>query len=195
MFLVDDLLNKALEAIKDEIVHRRDVSQEAVAHAREAMYRLAASLSETVEYLEGGLHNLKKTEGDIDLFSQALSNLVDQEHLQRNCSEAGVCRDLRIAQDELLQLQKEIRKPRSKKTINDLMYQIDGYEQVFVRAIREFLGTSRVFDIEALQNRKELDPELVVEVLSERTGKLRMIVNKIEDLLYDLRNNSVQILQ
>ena len=109
MFLVDDLLSKALDAIKDEFVDRRNVSRDTVAHARKAMRRLAASLSETVEYLEGGLHTLKRAVGNKKAFSKALSTLIDQEHLQRNCSESGVCEDLRLAQEELRQLPKAVK--------------------------------------------------------------------------------------
>jgi hypothetical protein len=189
MFLVDNLLNKVLDVIKDEIVDRRDVSRETIAHARSAMRRLAASLSETVEYLEGGFHTLNRNAGNRKSFSQALSNLIDQEHLQRNCSESGVCEDLRLAQDELRQLPRAIKLPKSKKTINDLINQIDGYEREFVRAVREFLATSREFDLTALHDKEVFDPKLVLETLTRRIEELKSTVQKIDDVIDALRGN------
>jgi hypothetical protein len=189
MFLVDDLLSKALDAIKEEIVDRRGVSRETVAHARQAMRRLAASLSETVEYLEGGLHTLKRAVGNKKAFSKALSALIDEDHLQRDCSESGVCKDLRLAQDELRQLPQAIKLPKSKETINELISQIDGYEREFVRAVREFLATSRELDLTAVHNTEAFDPQLVLEILTKRIKELKSTVRKIEDVVDTLRRS------
>jgi len=189
MFLVDDLLSKALDAIKDEFVDRRNVSRDTVAHARKAMRRLAASLSETVEYLEGGLHTLKRAVGNKKAFSKALSTLIDQEHLQRNCSESGVCEDLRLAQEELRQLPKAVKLSKSKKTINELISQIDGYEREFVKAVREFLATSRELDLTAVHDKEALDPQLVLETLTKRIEELKQTIQKIDDVIDTLRRS------
>jgi len=189
MFLVDDLLNQALEVIREEIVDQRNVSRETITHARKAMRRLAASLSETVEYLEGGLHTLHRVADNREVFSQALSDLTGQENLQRNCSESGICEDLRLAQDELRELHKTIKLPKSKETINDLIYQIDGYEREFVRAVREFLVISREFDLNALRDKDALDPNLVLEAFALQIDELKRIVLKIDDVVNSLRGN------
>ncbi|MBI4732004.1 MAG: hypothetical protein HY781_07740 [Chloroflexi bacterium] len=191
MFLVDDLINKALDAIKDEIVNQRDVSRETIAHARKSMRRLAASLSETVEYLEGGLHSLRRVGDNKKMFTQALTNLIDQENLQINCSEAGVCEDLRLAQDELKELSRKMRLPKNQKAIEDLIFQIDGYEREFVRAVREFLGASRKYDLAFIQTKKDLEPQIVLVELADKMEELKSIVRKIDDVMDNLRQNAI----
>ena len=121
------------------------------------MRKLAASLSETVAYLEGGLHKLKRCDQNKKEFSNELSKLVDQKYLQRNCSESGVCEDLRAAQDEPQQLPKEIRIKGGKKSINELIIQIDGYEKRFVESMRKFLAESRKYELTGLNQKKTIE--------------------------------------
>lgn len=190
MFLVDDLLLKALDFLTDRLVEGKRVRKETVSHARKAMRKLAASLSETVAYLEGGLHSLQRSVGDEQKFPKALSDLVDQERLQRNCSESGVCEDLRVAQDELQQLPKTIRLRGGKKSVNELIMQIDGYEREFVKAIREFLAKSREFDLTAPHEHEAYDHQPVLGTLKERIEKLKKMVEKIERVSDSLRQKT-----
>lgn len=190
MFLVDDVLLKALDFLTDSLVEGRRARRQTVSHARKAMRKLAASLSETVAYLEGGLHNLERSVGDKKKFSKSLSDLVDQERLQRNCSESGVCEDLRVAQDELQQLPKAIRLRGGKKSINKLIMQIDGYEREFVKAIREFLSKSREFDLTSPHKYEAYDHKHVLGSLKERIEKLKKMADKNDKVSDSLRQKT-----
>ncbi|KPL24740.1 MAG: hypothetical protein AMJ75_02945 [Phycisphaerae bacterium SM1_79] len=191
MFLVDDLLLKALDQLVDYFKGSRRARSQTVSHGRKALRKLAASLSETIEYLEGGLHRLERSTPNRKAFSKALSDLVDHQNLQKNCSEAGVCEDLRVAQDELSRLPNRLRQRGGQKgLIRELIHQIDGYEHQFVLGVREFLSASRAFDLTAQHEPSKINPTKVLKALKERLKRLRSIRDRIDNALGALRKVS-----
>jgi len=187
MFLVDDILLKVVDWLAETLKTARGERREAVANSRKAMRKLASSLDEAVRYLEAGVHDLERSIGSREDFSKALSQLVGQENLQRNCSEAGVCEDLRVAQDELSKLPESIRFRPNAPSVDDLIREIDGYERQFVAAVREFLGKARGYDLTALNKDRSFDPEQALEALKERVLALKVVAKRVEDAADSLR--------
>jgi hypothetical protein len=187
MFLVDDLVKRVIDYFYDKYVEGKRTQAEAVAHARKAMRKLAASLGEVVGYLEDGMHRLQKSVRDRRSFARDLGRLVSQEQLQKNCHESGVCEDLRNAQDELNQL------PEAKRPgpVSQLITEIDGYEREFVRAVREFLSVARGFDLTAAQALDDIDAKQALRTLQARVRGLKRTQNEIERLADALRRKSV----
>ena len=104
MFLIDDLLNNVMDFFKQKLLRIDQVEHETLSHARKAMRKLAASIAETVAYLDRGIHQLELKKSDRQTFFDKLAELLDDTKLYNNMHAAGVCEDLRNAQDELAQL-------------------------------------------------------------------------------------------
>jgi hypothetical protein len=186
MFLVDDVLNNVLGYVRDRLSKSEERRSATVVHAGRAMRSLSSSLSETRLYLEAGIHRLERVEKKPKQFFAELRKLVDSDNLQRAINEAGVCEDLRVAQDELRRI------PRYDRRIHDLISEIDGYEEQFVRALREFLTQSRTLDSAVAQRANGVKPSEVLKSLKERVSELQRINDEIDSVLDELRERRVR---
>jgi hypothetical protein len=193
MFIIDDLIKAVIDYFKVRLIEAEKVEGMTINDARKAMRKLAASLSETVAYLEAGVHKLQRVSGDPNAFRGELSRLVDQEVLQRNCHEAGVCEDLRIAQDQLRRLPETVRSGDQRRATEELIAVVDGYERGFVQSVREFLRHSREMDLLAASQQQSLDPQTVIGALRERISRLQDSIREIGGLLDGLRQKAMEV--
>jgi hypothetical protein len=187
MFLVDDFFKEAMSFLGELASSNRKEKKEAASHGRKAMRKLASSLDDVIILLEKGINQLELKINDREAFFQILAKMLDEELLYKFCHEAGICEDLRIAQDELRLIFKQPYSPsRKEKSLYKLMDQLDGYERHFIQAIREFLNKSK-----NLRNLEEwqinnLQPSEVLAALKARLEGLHLIENNINNLLNDL---------
>lgn len=186
MFLVDDLLNNFLGYIRERMTRSEERRSATVVHAGRAMRMLASSLGETALYLEAGIHRLERVQNDPRRFFSELRKLVDDSNLQRAINEAGVCEDLRIAQDELERI------PRPDRRVRALISEIDGYERQFVRAVHEFLAQSRTLDLAVSRQQDGVEPAEALDSLRERVAELRRINDELDGVLAQLRERRVR---
>ena len=190
MFLVDDILNKVLDYFFNRVEAGRSQHDSAIKSIRVSMRALASSLNEITLQLESGVHRLKRHKKDDDLFFQELQKIVDADFLNNACNESGICKELRIAQDELY----NISPLNSSENIDDiatLANQIETFEASFVEAIREFLSKAKGIDLTSTDRENTtLNTDEVVEAFEERLRSLSDIHSNIENLLKKLRESS-----
>lgn len=188
MFIVDDIIKNAIGYIKDIVLHGRKGHDEAVKHGRVALREIAKSIEEIRLQLEAGLHRLKRVARDPLAFKQQLSDLVDESSLLDACNESGVCKDLRIAEDELRSLA-AMNQSGDSRAILSLAQTISAYEADFVRSVREFLGHARDLDLIAAVNAQTINPKVAMKALEERVKALRSIEAEIQDALTAFREH------
>jgi hypothetical protein len=193
MFLVDDVVKEFISYVKEKLLKKSERHIEALSHARKAMRKLASSLSETVAFLERGIHQLERVVDDPDRFYNSLSNLVDSETLYRNSHESGVCADLRIAQDELNRFESTSSTSDQHDIVYRLTRELDGYERRFVESVREFLLKSQALDLSFSRKHIQADPRLSLKALRERVSALKNIEYEIDVLLDELREKDLII--
>ena len=191
MFLVDGLLVQVIDYFKQTLLRRQMVEYDTMSHARKAMRKLASSLSEMIAFLERGIFQLKRTANNKVEFHRILSGLLNEQRLYENMHESGVCEDLRNAQDELSQLPESFRRGENGDNVSRLISEIDGYEWVFINAVKEFISDAQRIDLMAAQQGQMVEPQIALDALQERTDALKDVLGEIEDLLNQLRDKSI----
>lgn len=185
MFLVDDLFRKVMDYFFERVSKSRDRHDDGIKNIRTSMRELDASLSEIVEIFDATLHKLKRTT-DLEQFQALLSNVVDESFLRDTCNEAGICKGLRIARDELYSLP-VTQASVEKAYVDQLADQLEAYEVAFVAAVREFLGDARGIDLCTIILADRIDRQQILSAFEERIDGLRSIRGKIGDLLKKIR--------
>ena len=180
-----------MDYFKQKLLRTEQVEHETLSHARKAMRKLAASISETIAYLDRGIHQLELRQTDRQAFFNTLANLLDNNQLYNNMHAAGVCEDLRNAQDELAQLPNAFRQSSAGDKINELISQLDGYEYRFIDAVKEFMSRASRFNLDAPQNNRKSNPKEALAALKERNASLNKILEKIENLLDQMREKTM----
>lgn len=97
MFLVDDVLKKALDYFFKRVEIARTQHDSAIKNIRVAMQALSSSLNEISLQLDEGLHRLRRKKTDRQAFFGELERLVNEKFLRDACNESGICKELRIA--------------------------------------------------------------------------------------------------
>ncbi len=188
MFLVDDLLKTLIEYFKEIIISGRERNAEAIKQSRIALRKLAGSLEEIECELTSSLHQLRRASASQTQFREALMDMVNHDKLVSACNESGVCKDLRIAADELSKLGKD--SSRGSQAALKLAQEIEiEYENNFVYAVQEFLGSARGYDIIGATQDKHLDTEKIVEELDKRIKDMKSIRSELENTLSLFRSN------
>ena len=112
---------------------------------------------------------------------------MDHSNLVSACNESGVCKDLRIAEDELRSLGNLHASPTSNAAL-DMSYEISmSAESNFVNAVHELLTKARNYDLVNAADAKKLDSQKVVDDLVESIAKLRKIRKDMERTLKEFR--------
>jgi hypothetical protein len=190
MFLVDDVLSKALDYFFKRVEAGRSQHDSAIKNIRVAMRALSSSLSEITLQLEAGLHRLRRKESDREAYFSELEKLVDSGFLNSSCNESGICKELRIAQDELFDIV-PANSSEDLSYVRSLASQLEAYESAFVSAILEFLAGARGVDLTAATaTDKLIETTQVTAALAERLGALTKIRADIDVLLAKLRESS-----
>jgi hypothetical protein len=192
MFLVDDVLKKALDYFFDRVKSGRAQHDTAIKSIRIAMRAIASSLKEITLQLETGVHRLRRVKGNRTLFFRELQGIVDSNFLREACNESGICQELRIAQDELVSIS-PLHSSDDLHVIGELAYQLEGYEGMFVEAVREFLSQARDVDLTMANVSFDHlpDTQQVIDAFDERLKTLSVIQSEIEKLLTKLRESSL----
>jgi urease accessory protein UreH len=186
MFIVDDIIKNAIGYIKDIVLHGRKGHDEAVKHGRIALREIAKSIEEIRLQLEAGLHKLQRVTRDPVAFRRQLSDLVDESSLLDACNESGVCKDLRIAEDELRSLA-ALNQSGDSRAILSLAQTISAYEADFVRSVRQFLSHARDLDLIVAASAEAIEPKVAIRALEERVKALRSIEAEIQNALTEFR--------
>lgn len=190
MFLVDELLKKALEYFARRIESGRAQHDGAIKSIRIAMRALSSSLNEVSLQIGTGLHRLRRLEADRDAYLKELEQIVDSEFLRSACNESGVCRELQVAQDELISIA-PANSSDDLRSVRDLADQLEAYESGFVAAVREFLASARQMDLTAGRTRLiSVEPRQISDALTERLDALDRVRADIDALLDELRESA-----
>ena len=178
MFLVDDILNKALDYFFKRVEAGRSQHDSAIKSIRVSMRALASSLNEITLQLESGVHGLNRHKNDEDLFYTELQKIVDAGFLHDACNKSGICKELRIAQDELYNIS-PLNSSEDITFVRTLADQIEAYEASFVKAVREFLSKAKGIDLTSSEKGKvSLNTDEVIEAFEERLNALSDIHSK-----------------
>jgi glutamine synthetase adenylyltransferase len=191
MSLLDDLLNKCLEYYFVSVKKESEKYDDAIKSIRISMRALSSSLNEIALQLEAGLHKLRRHQSDPGTFFQVLRQMVDQDHLIAACNESGICKELRVAQDELFNMS-AIHTSSELDQVKNFASQLEGYESAFVGAVREFLAQARGVDLTAaIATSQPVSTKDVIQGLEERINALRKVCSKVDSLLTEIRYSAI----
>ncbi|HSC79932.1 MAG TPA: hypothetical protein VLC08_06245 [Chitinolyticbacter sp.] len=187
MFLIDNVWKEAIAYCFKRVQAGRDNHDAALRGIRTAMRALASSLREITLQLETGVHRLRRLEHDGNAYFAELQRLLDTDFLRRACNEAGICEELHLAQDALLQIT-PLHSSDELIALRQLADDMEAREAVFVNAILEFLAHARDVDlVAAAADPALLSPAAVSAALTERLAALGEKQAEIEKLLAELR--------
>ena len=135
MFIVDDLIGEAVGYLFKRVEKSRDAHDESIDSIRQAMRGLSAFFGDIIYLYKQCSHKLKRyvAKSDDEGFWNYFSKVLDDNTLRRYCNEAGVCRDLRIAQDKLFSLPFGA-DSKARDMIENFASQLEAYEIAFIEA-------------------------------------------------------------
>ncbi len=133
---------------------------------------------------------MHRLQNDKDAYFDELQRIVDAGFLNNACNESGICKELRIAQDELYSIS-PANSSEDLTSIRELADHIEAYESSFVEAVREFLSKAKGVDLTAVTSENELmNTQEVTAAFEERLRSLSEIQSSIDLLLHKLREIS-----
>ena len=192
MFIVDDVISKAVSYLFDRVEKSQDHRDEAIASIKIAMRCLSVSFGDIIAFYRKSEHKLKHflAGNDLDSFWGYFSDMLDEDRLRHFCNESGVCHDLRIAQDKLFSLP-PVANNEETQLLQEFASQLEAFEIQFIAAVKEYFQKAQTLDLVAAANFRNADPHEVLATLEKCLAGLEEHKKNIDNLLLRIREKAI----
>lgn len=191
MFIFDDLIGEAVGYLFTRVEKNRDAHDGSIDSIRQAMRGLSASFGDIIYVYKKCSHKLNRlaVKSDIDGFWDYFSEVLDEDRLRVFCNESGICKDLRIAQDQLLSLPFGS-DSKAKEMIERFASQLEAYEIAFISAVQEYFSKSEDLDLIAAKDQRTADPKKALKIFEKCIAGLEQEKAKVDKVLDEIRTNA-----